>query len=245
MNGAGVRQGQNSDMDMTPHLPLLAGTRAQVAELMAHCTSVVCFGNRALLSLFMSAAPHPQSISGAATTEDEGVALVQQQKPAVLFATKQLEAGDGLELVRRSHALLPNLRTLLLLPEPCQEEMQLALALGCNGVVIENQLEQGAMVEAIRAVLGGGIYVNAKAVAALRATERGEGPAPLEPLTARELEVLQLVVRGYTNREMAESLVLSAETVKTHLSHILGKLQARDRTHAAVIGIRQGLVSRD
>lgn len=241
-----MAQGQNSGMDMTPQLPLLAGTRAEVADLMADCTCVVCFGSRALLSLFLSAAPHPQCISGAATTEEEGVAMVQQHRPSVLFATRQLEAGDGLELVRRSHALLPDLRTLLLLPESSQKQMQLALAYGCNGVVIENQLEHGAMVEAIRTVLGGGLYANNPgAVAALRATARGEGPAPLEPLTARELEVLQLVVRGYTNREMGEALVLSAETVKTHLSHILGKLQARDRTHAAVIGIRQGLVSWD
>lgn len=228
---------------MTPHLPVLASTRAQIAELMVNCTSVVCFGNRALLSLFLTAAPHPQSISGAATTEEEGVTLIQQRRPTVLFATKQLEAGDGLELVRRSHALLPGLRTLLLLPESSPEQMKLALALGCNGVVIESELERGAMVEAIRAVLGGGIYVNAKAVDALRATNRGAGPAPLEPLTNRELEVLQFVVRGFTNREIAEALMVSAETVKTHLSNILGKLQARDRTHAAVIGVRQGLVS--
>jgi DNA-binding NarL/FixJ family response regulator len=232
-------------MEMTPHLPVLASTRAQIAELMIDCTSVVCFGNRALLSLFLTAAPHPQSISGAATTEDEGVTLVKQRRPSVLFATKQLEAGDGLELVRRSHALVPGLRTLLLLPESSPEQMRLALTLGCNGVVIESELERGAMVEAIRAVLGGGIYVNGKAVDALRATARGEGPAPLEPLSTRELEVLQLVVRGYTNREIAYGLVLSPETVKTHLSNILGKLQARDRTHAAVIGIRQGLISWD
>jgi DNA-binding NarL/FixJ family response regulator len=57
------------------------------------------------------------------------------------------------------------------------------------------------------------------------------------------LEVLQLVLQGYTNREMAESLIVSPETIKTHVANILSKLQARDRTQAAVIGLRQALVS--
>jgi DNA-binding NarL/FixJ family response regulator len=55
--------------------------------------------------------------------------------------------------------------------------------------------------------------------------------------------VLQLVTRGYTNKEMAQALIVSAETIKTHVTNILGKLQAKDRTHAAVIGVRRGLVS--
>ncbi|MFM2173471.1 MAG: hypothetical protein RLZZ54_1398 [Cyanobacteriota bacterium] len=57
--------------------------------------------------------------------------------------------------------------------------------------------------------------------------------------------MLQWLTRGYTNKEMAEALDVSAETIKTHISNILGKLQARDRTHAAVIGLRRGLVSAD
>jgi len=57
--------------------------------------------------------------------------------------------------------------------------------------------------------------------------------------------VLKWLTRGYTNKEMAEALNVSAETIKTHISNILGKLQARDRTHAAVIGLRLGLVTVD
>ncbi len=62
-------------------------------------------------------------------------------------------------------------------------------------------------------------------------------------MSQRELEVLQLVLQGYTNKEMAEVLIVSAETIKTHMSNILSKLQAKDRTHAAVIGLRRGLVT--
>jgi DNA-binding NarL/FixJ family response regulator len=62
-------------------------------------------------------------------------------------------------------------------------------------------------------------------------------------LSQRELDVLQLVLQGYTNKEIAEVLIVSAETIKTHMSNILSKLNAKDRTHAAVIGLRHGLVS--
>jgi|LauGreDrversion4_2_1035121.scaffolds.fasta_scaffold74915_1 DNA-binding NarL/FixJ family response regulator len=90
---------------------------------------------------------------------------------------------------------------------------------------------------------GWGVYLDPVTVGALRSSRRGEEPEPIEPLSQRELEVLQLVLQGYTNKEMAEVLILSAETTKTHMSNILSKLQAKDRTHAAVIGLRRGLVS--
>lgn len=60
--------------------------------------------------------------------------------------------------------------------------------------------------------------------------------------TARELEVLQLVADGLLNKEIAARLDRSIETVKTHVKHLIGKLEARDRTHAAVIGVRRGLI---
>lgn len=232
-------------MDITPHIPALSRSRAQVQQLMAGTTTVACFGSRALLSLFVCAAPDPASLLGAATTEEEGVALVLRQRPSFLFASERLETGDGLGLARRAHAALPELRTLLILQTASPETLQRALELGCNGVVVESLLAQGAMLEAIRAVIGGGVYADRLGVEALRTTSRGRGPEPLEPLSARELEVLQLVVQGYTNREMAAALVVSAETIKSHVANILSKLQARDRTHAAVIGLRQGLVRWD
>lgn len=231
-------------MDITQHIVALASSRDQVQALMAGSTTVACFGSRALLSLFVCAAPHPGSVVGAVTSEDEAMALIERHRPTFLFATQQLESGDGLALVRRAHGHLPELRTLLILQTESPQLLQQALELGCNGVVVESHLAQGAMVEALRAVVGGGIYADALGVEALRATSRGEGPAPLQPLTARELEVLELVVQGCTNREMAAALIVSAETIKSHITNILGKLQARDRTHAAVIGLRLGLVKR-
>lgn len=229
-------------MDLTPHIPNLTRSRDQVEELMGGTTTVACFGSRALLSLFICAAPFPKSVVGAVTTEEEALAAIQHHQPTFLFLTEQLEEGDGLSLVRRAHSARPDLRTLLILQNATPELQQQALELGCNGVVVESHLAQGVMVEAIRAVIGGGIYIDQLGVEALRATSRGEGPPPIDALTRREQDVLQLVTQGFTNREMAEALIVSAETIKTHMANILSKLQARDRTHAAVIGLRLGLV---
>ena len=215
--------------------------RDRVKELMANTSTVACFGSRALMSLFISSAPSADSIVGAVTTEDEGVAWVQKHRPTFLFATENLEAGDGLSLVQRVHAITSSLRTLLILQEESQEKVCKALQLGCNGVVVEDRIASGTMVEAIRAVIGGGIYADNLSTEALRSTKRGEEGSCNEPLTEREREVLQWLVRGYSNREMAEELVVSAETIKSHVANTLSKLQAKDRTHAAVIGLRLGL----
>lgn len=230
-------------MDITPHIPGLAASRNQVDGLLENTTTVACFGSRALLSLFVCAAPFPESVVGAVTTEAEALRLISRHRPTFLFATQQLESGDGLSLVKHAHAECPELRTLLILHTPSSQLLKQALELGCNGVVIESHLAQGAMVDAIRAVVGGGVYADKLGTEALRATHRGEGPDPLEALSEREQQVLQLVTRGYTNKEMAETLIVSAETIKTHITNILGKLQAKDRTNAAVIGVRRGLVS--
>jgi DNA-binding NarL/FixJ family response regulator len=89
-------------------------------------------------------------------------------------------------------------------------------------------------------VSGGGIYIDKSLQELFR---RGhEGGVPLEPLSPRELEVLALVAQGKGNIQIGETLYVSVDTVKTHLSHVMRKLQANDRTHAAVLGLRWGLI---
>ena len=230
-------------MDLTPNIPGLIAGRPQVAGLMEGTTTLACMGSRALLSLFVCAAPYPYSIVGAVTTELEALSLLEKHKPLFLFVTELLEQGTGLSLVQRAHQLRPELRTLLILSSDRHELAQQAFDCGCNGVVVESRLAEGSMINAIRAVVGGGIYFDQVTVGALRSSRRGDAPEPIEPLSQRELDVLQLVLQGYTNKEIAEVLIVSAETIKTHMSNILSKLNAKDRTHAAVIGLRHGLVS--
>jgi len=230
-------------MDITPYIPELIQAGGKVQGLMEGTSTVACFGSRALLSLFICAAPSSASMVGGATTEEEGYALVERLKPTFLFVSEKLEKGDGMGLVRRCHELMPQLSILMILQEETERQMQQALELGCNGVIRESRIGQGALIEAVRAVMGGGIYADQIGIKALRATSRGAGSDLAEPLSSRELEVLRLLVRGFTNREMATELYISSETIKTHVTNILSKLTARDRTHAAVIGLHHGLVS--
>ena len=117
-------------MDITTHVPVLARSRDQVQELMGGTSTVACFGSRALLSLFVAAAPYPESLQGAVTTEEEALELIQRHRPTFLFATETLEAGDGLSLVRHAHAELPDLRTLLILQSSSIEALRRGDCLG-------------------------------------------------------------------------------------------------------------------
>ncbi|CAK6689610.1 hypothetical protein OGCDGJMD_00665 [Cyanobium usitatum str. Tous] len=102
-------------MDITPRIPQLAASREQVLNLMGASSTVACFGSRALLSLFVCAAPEPASVVGAVTTEAEALELIARHQPGFLFVTEHLETGSGLELVKQAHGLCPDLRTLLIL----------------------------------------------------------------------------------------------------------------------------------
>ena len=230
-------------MDLTPHIATLTQGRSQVHTLMDGSTSLACMGSRALLSLFVCAAPYPESLVGAVTRQEEALAILERERPSFLFATEQLEQGDGVSLVQTCHAIQPALKTLLILRNPSEEKVQQAVHAGCNGVVVESRLADGAMVEAIRAVLGGGVYVDQAGVEALRSSDRASGAQLVEPLSPREREVLEWMMQGWHNKEIAERLVVSPETIKTHVANIISKLQARDRTHAAVVALCLGLVS--
>jgi DNA-binding NarL/FixJ family response regulator len=107
---------------------------------------------------------------------------------------------------------------------------------------LEANLGHGTFVRALDVVSAGAAYIEQVLQDHYSKSYPGLGDAPIEQLSEREREVLQLVAAGHANQEIAARLFISPETVKSHLSHIRGKLQARDRVHAAVRGIWLGLV---
>jgi DNA-binding NarL/FixJ family response regulator len=150
---------------------------------------------------------------------------------------------DGIEAIRR----LPNHRVLILTTFGLDEYIVEALRAGASGFITKD-VPADELVRAVRVVAAG------EALLAPAVTRRliGEfarlrpAPAPrpdqLAELTARELEVLRLVAEGLSNAEIAERLVVSEETVKTHVSRVLMKLGLRDRTQAVVMAYESGLV---
>lgn len=230
-------------MDFTPLLPQIRRNQARAGRLLGSARVVLCLGSRALMSFALGAAREAEQVLGAATTESEGLALVGALQPDLLFTSDRLEEGCGISLVvavKRHH---PRTRTLLLVSQEHRHgRLREAIEACCEGVLLESRIGLGSELTAIRSVCSGGIYIDRQIGTACRRGPAGGPPLLVQPLSARETEVLQGVAKGEKNSEIAERLIVSIDTVKTHVRNVLMKLQARDRTHAALIGVRLGLV---
>lgn len=220
-------------MDFTPFLSQLRENHARASELLATARMVVCLGSRALISFVVSTSRAPSQILGVATTEGEGLALVATTRPQLLFTSDRLEEGCGISLVQAVKRHHPAVRILLLVSqEHRQSRIHQAIDAHCDSVLLDSRIGLGQELTAVRNLFEGGRY-QAGPIAPRHA---------LPALTRRETQVLEGAASGESNQEIADRLILSIDTVKTHIRSVLGKLGARDRTHAAAIGVRLGLL---
>ncbi|MCP9775157.1 response regulator transcription factor [Cyanobium sp. WAJ14-Wanaka] len=228
-------------LDLTPLIDQVCRNNDQANLLLKDVRIVACFGSRALLVAFLGWTANHASVVGAATTEAEALQLVETHQPQMVLLSDRLEQGNGISLVQRIKGRWPQMHTILLIcQEQRQHQIKAAIDACCDGILLESKLGLGMGVAALNAVGGGGIFIDKSLQEIFR---RGhEHGAPIEPLTARELEVLALVAKGKGNSKIGSELYISADTVKTHLSNVMRKLQAQDRTQAAVIGLRWGLI---
>jgi len=132
----------------------------------------------------------------------------------------------------------PHPAVVMLVPE--EAESAAAVSRGAQGV-LRRDIDGASLMAAVRAV-SAGLLVLDPGVFGAQMMSRGEDGPLAEPLTARELEVLQLLTEGLTNRAIAERLRISENTAKFHLNAILGKLGARNRTEAVTLAARAGLI---
>jgi DNA-binding NarL/FixJ family response regulator len=234
---------RHAPVDFTPHLAQIRSNNSAVFELTRGLSTVLCLGSRALISMSLGWQGEAVWLRGACTTETEGLALVERLQPHFLYVSDQLEEGCGVNLVIQVKRRFPSVRTLLLVTRPDRTaRLRAAIQAGCDGVMLEARMGLGTGVAAIRCVCGGGIYIDRTLIENFRTLQADPIPTGFEPLSSRETEVLSGIVRGDTNQEIATHLQVSLETVKSHSRQVLRKLQARDRTHAAVTGLRLGLV---
>lgn len=230
-------------VDFTPQIRQIQRTSTTTTNLLQSHRLVACFGNRALLNFFLSGLTRPGQVAGAATTEEEGLALLKRHRPDFLVVTDQLEQGCGIRLVERTKACQPQVRTLLLvgqLQRPAK--LQAAVQAGCDGLCLESGMGLDAGTPALRAICDGGTYIDRHLSDLLRSRGSGQARGSVPVLSAREIEVLEMVLVGLSNSGIAARLFISPETVKSHITSLLTKLGARDRTHAAVRALRLGLV---
>jgi len=184
----------------------------------------------------------------AATAPDGRAALIEAlgQRPDVILTDLKMPKMDGIELTRRVREELPGTAVVILTAFDDDENLFAALKAGATGYILKDaSLEEIAA--AVRAAHAGEGVLSAGLVArVIREFTRIDRMAAdqrrlFAQLTRREIEVLELLAQGLRNRQIAQRLFLSEKTVRNHISAILGKLHANDRTEAALIAARHGL----
>jgi RNA polymerase sigma factor (sigma-70 family) len=226
-------------------LPLVTALPQPIRVVIADGQPLVRAGLQALLEREADVA-----VIGHAADGEEAAALTGEARPEVLLVDSELPGLDAVELTRRIHAdaALAGVRVLLLGGSAGDERFLPALRAGISGFLLKDgSLDQ--LAEAVRSVARGDAAL-APSVAdrliaelARQPDVRRHVPEHLEELTAREREVVALVAGGLSNREIAEELVVSPATVKTHVSRALGKLHARDRAQLVRLAYETGLVA--
>jgi DNA-binding NarL/FixJ family response regulator len=185
-------------------------------------------------------------VIGEAADGAEAVALARSGRPDVVVMDVRMPNVDGLEATRRVLSERPAPRVLVLTTFDLDEYVFEALRAGASGFLLKDAAPD-ELVSAVRLVARGDALL-APAVTRRVIEEFARRAAPsrpnpgLESLTPREREVLLLVARGLSNAEIANELFLTPGTVKTHVGHILRKLDARDRVQAVVAVYESGLV---
>jgi two-component system nitrate/nitrite response regulator NarL len=193
------------------------------------------------------AARPDMEVVGEAGNGHEAVALARETMPDVILMDITMPRLSGLEATRRIKREMPQVKVFMLTVSDESEDLFQAIKSGAQGYLIKD-LKAHQLFDALEgAARGEAAFSGVIAAKILREFEKdGSGTDgemdTAEPLTQREMEVLQLVVEGKSNQEIAESLVISESTVKNHLRNILGKLHLRNRIQAAVYAVRQGLV---
>ena len=170
-----------------------------------------------------------------ASTGTEAVQQHREHRPDVTLMDLRLPDISGIDAMIAIRADSPDARIIMLTTFEGDVEIQRALQAGARGYLLKS-MPPGELVQAIRQVHAGKKRVPAD-VAAQLAEHMG-----YEKLTAREVEVLRQVAEGNRNRDIAERLFISEETVKVHLKHIMEKLGANDRTQAIAIAVRRGII---
>ena len=165
----------------------------------------------------------------------EAIEMYREHKPDIMLLDLRLGNQSGIDILIAVRGEFPDARIVMLTMSEGDVEINRALKAGAAAYLLKSMSSKN-LVETIRRVHSGKKYVPPE-VAANLAEHMGE-----ETLSAREMEVLRLVSGGNRNRDIAEQLFITEETVKAHVKHIMEKLSARDRTQAVSIALRRGII---
>lgn len=187
-------------------------------------------------------------VVGEAGDGEEAVALAAVLRPDAVIMDVRMPRLNGIEATRRIRELLPETKILMLTVSDDEEDLYESIKAGANGYLLK-EISVQEVAEAIRAVVQGQSLISPSMASKLldefnslarQAAERDRLQTPM--LTSRELEVLRQVARGITNKEVAEQLYISENTVKNHVRNILDKLHLHSRMAAVGYAVREKLL---
>ncbi|MCU0486266.1 MAG: response regulator transcription factor [Anaerolineales bacterium] len=191
-------------------------------------------------------------VVGEGTNGIEAVELADRLSPDVILLDLAMPQLDGVEATQRIMAQNPNARVLILTSFGEDDKIFPSIRAGAQGYLLKD-IQPRDLVQAIRETYQGKAQLHPDIARRLMAAVSGAAPIrpekpmalpqDLQGLTEREREVLNLIARGLNNREIAEKMVISEKTVKTHVSNLLDKLGLEDRTRAAIWALKHGLGS--
>jgi DNA-binding NarL/FixJ family response regulator len=175
------------------------------------------------------------SVVAEASNGQQAVEMYRQYLPDVALLDMRMPVMTGVEAALAIRRDFPHARMIALTTYGGDEDIRRALAAGVQAYLTKDVLHD-ELIKAIRAVHSGHTYLPAAVAAALAAQ------MPRPDLSARELQVLELIVRGLANKQIAYSLSIAEHTVKNHVKNILSKLGVQDRTQAATAAIQRGII---
>lgn len=212
--------------------------KAKIKVLLADDHHIVRAGIRQLLE----SADDLQVIAEAGDGE-EAQSLIQQHKPDVAVLDIQMPKASGIEVTRWVRSHLPEVGVLILTAYDDEPYVMAVLQAGANGYVLKTAKTE-ELIQAVRDVYEGKSALDPNITRKLMSNIfKGTEKRVVEPLTDRELDVLRLAAKGFTNKAIGMQLNISDRTVQGHLAHVFAKLQANSRTEAVMRGVSLGLIS--
>jgi DNA-binding NarL/FixJ family response regulator len=207
----------------------------KVRVLIADDHSVVRQG----LRMFLALDPEIE-IVGEAASGEEAIQLAHDIRPDVVLMDLVMPGMGGVAATRMIRTEMPAVEVVALTSVVADEAVTGAIRAGAIGYLLKNT-EADELRRAIKSAAAGQVYLSPEAAA--RLVREVKIPGSPEALTERETAVLRLIAKGQANKQVARQLGIREQTVKTHVSNILGKLQLQSRTQAALYAVERGLVS--
>jgi DNA-binding NarL/FixJ family response regulator len=212
-------------------------SKAKIRILLADDHHIVRAGVRQLLE----SASDLQVIAEAGDGE-EAQSLIQKHKPDVAVLDIQMPKASGIEVTRWVRSRMPEVGVLILTAYDDEPYVMAVLQAGANGYVLKTAKTE-ELIQAVRDVYEGKSALDPAITRKLMSSMFHTPEKKVEELTDRELDVLRLAAKGYTNKAIGVQLTISDRTVQGHLAHIFAKLQSASRTEAVMRAVSLGLIS--